>query len=52
LGGLNGKKHYQLKTLRLKLLVTHIEKAGVLDGNKDVPETVCEELYMEEQHRK
>lgn len=46
-----GKKHYQLKTHHLKRLVTHVEKGGVLDGHKDVPETVCEELYMEEQQR-
>lgn len=46
-----GKKHYQLKTHHLKRLVTHVEKGGVLDGHKDVPETVCEELYVEEQQR-
>ncbi|CAG8096123.1 unnamed protein product [Penicillium olsonii] len=46
-----GKKHYQLKTHHLKRLVTHVEKGGVLDGHRDVPETVCEELYMEEQQR-
>lgn len=46
-----GKKHYQLKTHHLKRLVTHVEKGGVLDGHKDVPETVCKELYMEEQER-
>jgi hypothetical protein len=46
-----GKKHYQLKTHHLKRLATHVEKGGVLDGHKDVPETVCEELYMEEQQR-
>ncbi|KAJ5206808.1 hypothetical protein N7491_002559 [Penicillium cf. griseofulvum] len=48
---LMGKKHYQLKTYYLKRLVTHVEKGGVLDGHKDVPEIVCEELYMEEQQR-
>jgi hypothetical protein len=46
-----GKKHYQLKTHHLKRLVTFVEKGGVLDGHKDVPETVREELYMEEQQR-
>ncbi|KAI2737218.1 hypothetical protein DTO013E5_7823 [Penicillium roqueforti] len=46
-----GKKHYQLKTHHLKRLVTFVEKGGVLDGHKDVPETVREDLYMEEQQR-
>ncbi|KAJ5092277.1 hypothetical protein NUU61_007147 [Penicillium alfredii] len=46
-----GKKHYQLKTHHLRRLVTHVEKGGVLEGHKDVPETVREELYMEEQQR-
>jgi hypothetical protein len=44
-----GKKQYQLKTLHLRRLVTHVEKGGILEGHKDVPETVREELYMEEQ---
>ncbi|KAI2758251.1 hypothetical protein DTO006G1_6767 [Penicillium roqueforti] len=46
-----GKKHYQLKTHHLRRLVTYVEKGGVLDGHKDVPETVREELFMEEQQR-
>jgi hypothetical protein len=29
--------------------VTYVEKGGVLDSYKDVPETVREELHMEEQ---
>lgn len=49
LGGSNGKKHYQLKTHHLKRLVTYVEKGGVLDGHRDVPEMVREDLYMEEQ---
>lgn len=46
-----GKKYYQLKTYYLRRLVTYVEKGGVLDGHKDVLETVCEDLYIEEQHR-
>lgn len=45
-----GKKHYQLKT-HLKRLVTYVEKGGALDGHRDVPEIVRDELYMEEQQR-
>jgi hypothetical protein len=43
-----GGKHYQLKTYHLNRLVTHVEKGGVLDGHRDVLETVREEFYMEE----
>jgi hypothetical protein len=46
-----GKKHYQLKTHHMRRLVTHVEKGGVLDSHKDVPEGIREELYMEEQQR-
>lgn len=46
-----GKKHFQLKTHHLRRLVTHVEKGGILEGHRDVPETVREELYMEEQER-
>ena len=44
-----GKKHYQLKTHHLKREVTYVEKDGVLDGHRDVPEMVREDLYKEEQ---
>lgn len=46
-----GKKHYQLKTHHLRRLVTHAEKGEILEGHKDVPDLVREELYMEEQQR-
>lgn len=31
--------------------MTHVEKGGLLESHKDVPETIREELYMEEQQR-
>jgi hypothetical protein len=43
-----GKKHCQLKNHHLKRLVTYVEKGGVLDGHKDVLETVREEIHIEE----
>ena len=46
-----GKKHYQLKTHHLRRLVTHAEKGEMLEGHKDVPDSVREELYMEEQQK-
>ncbi|KAJ5630925.1 uncharacterized protein N7484_011025 [Penicillium longicatenatum] len=46
-----GKKHYQMKNHHLKHLVTYVEKGGVLDGHKDLPDAVREDLYMEEQQK-
>lgn len=46
-----GKKHYQLRSQHLRRLVTYAEKGGVLETHKDVPDAICEELYMEEQQR-
>ncbi|CAG8091831.1 unnamed protein product [Penicillium nalgiovense] len=33
-----GKKHYPLKSHHIKRLITHVERGGVLEGHKDVPE--------------
>ncbi|KAI2791663.1 hypothetical protein POX_c04529 [Penicillium oxalicum] len=46
-----GKKHYQLRTHHLRRLVTYVEKGGVLETHRDVPDDIREELYMEEQQR-
>ncbi|CAI7595764.1 unnamed protein product [Penicillium palitans] len=46
-----GKKHYQLKTYYIRRLVTYVEKGGLLESHKDVPEAIREELYIEEQQR-
>jgi hypothetical protein len=46
-----GKKHYPLKSHHIKRLITHVEKGGFLEGHKDVPEAVRDELYREEQER-
>lgn len=51
LGESSGMKASPMKTHYLRRLVAHVKEGGVLDGRKDVPETVCEELYMEEQQR-
>ncbi|KAJ5823007.1 hypothetical protein N7447_005347 [Penicillium robsamsonii] len=47
----HGKKHYQLRTHHLKRLIAYVEGGGVLECQDDVPDTIREELYMEEQHR-
>ncbi|KAJ5471943.1 hypothetical protein N7539_008512 [Penicillium diatomitis] len=46
-----GKKHYPLKSYHIKRLIAHVKKGGVLEGHKDVPEAVRDELYREEQER-
>ncbi|KAJ6088416.1 hypothetical protein N7486_009677 [Penicillium sp. IBT 16267x] len=46
-----GKKHYPIKSHHIKRLITHVEKGGVLEGHKDVPEAVRDELYREEEER-
>lgn len=51
LGGPSGEKHYPIKAHHIKRLITHVEKGGVLEGHKDVPEAVRDELYREEQER-
>jgi hypothetical protein len=38
-------KNYPLKSHHIKRLITHVEKGGVLEGHKDVPEAVRDELY-------
>lgn len=51
MGGPSGEKHYPIKAHHIKRLITHVEKGGVLEGHKDVPEAVRDELYREEQER-
>ncbi|CAG8946997.1 unnamed protein product [Penicillium salamii] len=46
-----GKNHYPLKSHHIKHLITYIERGGVLEGHKDIPEAVHDELYREEQDR-
>jgi hypothetical protein len=46
-----GKRHYPLKAHHIKRLIAYVEKGGALEGHKDVPEIVRDELYREEQQR-
>ena len=43
-----GKRHYRLKTHHLKALVKYVEQGGVLETHADVPDSVREQLYAEE----
>jgi hypothetical protein len=38
-------KNYLLRSHHIKRLITHVEKGGVLEGHKDVPEAVRDKLY-------
>ncbi|EFW14609.1 conserved hypothetical protein [Coccidioides posadasii str. Silveira] len=44
-----GKKHYRLRTHHLRSLVRYVEQGGVLETHDDVPDTIREQLYAEEQ---
>ncbi|CAG8342596.1 unnamed protein product [Penicillium salamii] len=45
------KKHYQLRTHHLKRLIAYVEGGGILECQDDVPDSIREELYTEEQQR-
>ncbi|KAJ5865177.1 uncharacterized protein N7529_007093 [Penicillium soppii] len=45
------KKHYKLTAQNLRGLVNFVEQGGVLNSHYDVPETIREGLYTQEQQR-
>ncbi|KAK5805930.1 hypothetical protein VI817_000188 [Penicillium citrinum] len=47
----HGKKHYQLRTHHLKRLIAYVEGGGILECQDDVPDTIRDDLYMEEQQK-
>ncbi|KAK5805949.1 hypothetical protein VI817_000207 [Penicillium citrinum] len=47
----SSKKHIKLTVQNLKALVNYVEEGGVLNSHDDVPESVCEKLYIQEQQR-
>lgn len=46
-----GKKHHRLQTHHLKALIKYVEQGGVLETHADVPDSVREQLYNEENLR-
>ncbi|KAJ5728932.1 uncharacterized protein N7483_003440 [Penicillium malachiteum] len=46
-----GKRHHRVKTHHLKALVKYVEQGGVLETHDDVPDSVREQLYAEENQR-
>ena len=45
----DGKKHYKLKTHHLKSIIRHVEQGNELNTHDDVPESIRQQLYAEEQ---
>jgi hypothetical protein len=43
-----GKRHHRVKTHHLKGIVKYVEQGGVLEMHDDVPDSVREQLYDEE----
>ncbi|EED22758.1 conserved hypothetical protein [Talaromyces stipitatus ATCC 10500] len=46
-----GKKHYRLRTHHLKTLIKYIEQGGIIETHDDIPDSVRDQLYAEEQQR-
>jgi hypothetical protein len=46
-----GKKHYRLKTHYMKTLIKYVEQGGDLETYDDIPDSVREQLYAEENQR-
>lgn len=46
-----GKKHYKLRSHHLTDLVRYVERGNVLQSQDDVPDTIRQQLYAEEQQR-
>ncbi|KAH0419846.1 hypothetical protein CcaCcLH18_14268 [Colletotrichum camelliae] len=47
----HGKKHYKLATRHLTSLITHVENGGVLESHTDMPSSIRDLLYAEDQQR-
>ncbi|KAJ5291476.1 hypothetical protein N7478_000727 [Penicillium angulare] len=47
-----GKRHYKLRTHQLRSLVKYVEKGGTLETHDDVPDSIREQLYTEENERR
>jgi hypothetical protein len=46
-----GKKHLKLTAQNLRALVNYVEQGGILTSHDDIPETIRERLYIQEQQR-
>lgn len=46
-----GKRHYKLRTHQLRSLVRYVEKGGTLESYDDIPDSLREQLYAEDNER-
>lgn len=46
-----GKRHYKLRTHQLRSLVRYVEKGGILETHDDIPDSLREQLYAEDNER-
>lgn len=46
-----GKRHYKLRTHQLRSLVRYVEKGGTLETHDDIPDSLREQLYAEDNER-
>lgn len=46
-----GKRHYKLRTHQLRSLVRYVEKGGDLETHDDIPDSLREQLYAEDNER-
>ncbi|KAI2734473.1 hypothetical protein DTO013E5_9156 [Penicillium roqueforti] len=46
-----GKKHYRLRTTHLKILTRYVQQGGVIETHDDIPDSLREQLYAEENQR-
>lgn len=51
LAGSTGKRALSTPHANSQAFVTYVEKGGVLETHKDVPDEIRDELYMEDQQR-
>ncbi|KAJ9481151.1 hypothetical protein VN97_g12352 [Penicillium thymicola] len=45
------KKHYRLRTNHLKILTRYVQQGGVIEIHDDIPDSLREQLYTEENQR-
>lgn len=45
------RNHYKLRSNHMKTLVKHVDQGGVIETLDDIPDSLCEQLYAEENQR-
>lgn len=47
----NGKKHYKLRSNHMRTLVKYVDQGGIIETHDDIPDSLREQLYAEENQR-